>query len=282
MQSLQGVDQHTSNVFTGAQHVQAALIHVLEGVRFARWQRVAGARLHVFPPAVVGTTKPNQMAAPGVVAGQAHGLHHSLCTRHMKRHLVQPGNPSKPIHVVEHAGVVGAKHRPQFLHRLLAGLDAAFVEIVAQEVDAVGTGQVKKDIAVEVSHGHALRRLQKTAAFDVACQVIGVLVRHPIPPCELHVRNDAAGTRCHCDTFGIPRVIQGGQPGKAVTATLHHRAIGTVRVEEGVFVIGIARQQASDAFGDTRVTCERTVFGTRELKASFGFGQDPSQDAQGQ
>ena len=55
----------------------------------------------------------------------------------------------KAAHVVGDDRVVGAEHRAQRMRALLGDLDAIFVEVVAEDVDAVRAGEVVEDVAVE-------------------------------------------------------------------------------------------------------------------------------------
>ena len=280
VQGLQGVDQNAGNVFAGAQHMQAALVHVFECVRFTRGQRIARPRLNIFPPAVVRTAETHQMAALGVVAGQSHGLHHGFCAGHVKRHLVQTGDGFKALHVLEHAGMVSTEYRAQVFDCLLAGFDARLVEVVTQEVHAVRAGQVIKNVVVQVGDGDALRSFQEASAFDVPTQEISVLVGHPVTACELHVRNDLPGAGRHGDALGETCGVERSQFKKPVAPAFNHRAAGAIGVKKHGFVVVIARQQAGNTLGDARVSGQRPVFGTREFKSLLGFRQYPGQSAE--
>ena len=280
VQGLQGVDQHAGNVFAGTQHMQAALIHVFECVRFPRGQRIARPRLNIFPPAVVRTAETHQMAALGVVTGESHGLHHSFCAGHVKRHLVQTGDGFKALHVLQHAGMVGAEYRAELFDCLLAGFDARLVEVVTQEVYAVRAGQVIKNVVIQVGDCDALRSLDEASAFDVPAQEITVLVGHPVATCELHVRNDLPGAGRHSDTLREPRGVERCQFKKPVATAFNHGAACAIGVEKHGFVVVVARQQTGNALGDARVTGQRPVFGTREFKSLLGFRKYPGQSAE--
>ena len=90
------------------------------------------------------------MRAAGVIARQPHRLHHGLGAGHVEGHFVQAGDLPQALDVVGDDGMVGAQHRAEFAHPLGAARDALLVEVVAEQVDAVGTGQVVQDVAVEV------------------------------------------------------------------------------------------------------------------------------------
>ena len=85
-------------------------MHVAQGISFSRRERVAGAGLYVFPPAVVSPAKANQMALARVITGQTHRLHHRLGAAHVERHRVLSRYFFEPLHVIGHARVVGPQH----------------------------------------------------------------------------------------------------------------------------------------------------------------------------
>ena len=60
-------------------------------------------------------------------------------------------------------GMVGAEHGAERADAGDAVLDAALVDVVAEDVDAVRAGQVEGDVAVEVADAHAVRRLEEAA-----------------------------------------------------------------------------------------------------------------------
>jgi len=68
MHCLRWIDEHARDIAPVAQDAQRILRHVLQGVGFTRPQRVAHARLHVTPPAVIGAAEPHQVRAAGVIA----------------------------------------------------------------------------------------------------------------------------------------------------------------------------------------------------------------------
>ena len=57
--------------------------------------------------------------------------------------------------------MIEAEHRAERAHVRGAALDGLLVEIVAEDVDAIGAGQVVEAIAVEIGHGDAVARLQE-------------------------------------------------------------------------------------------------------------------------
>ena len=157
MQRLQRIDQHAGDVAARPQDMQRPLGHVGQRIGLVRRNRVADAGLHVAPPAVIGAGEAHQMRAAGVVARQPHRLHHGFGAGHVERDFVESGNLAQPLHVVGDDGVIGAEHRAERMRALFGLGDALLVEIVAEDVDAVGAGQVVEHVAVDVGDGDAGR-----------------------------------------------------------------------------------------------------------------------------
>ena len=101
---------------------------------------------------MIGAGKAHQMRALGVVAGEPHRLHDRFGAGHVEGDFVEAGNLAEPAHVVGDDGMVGAEHGAERVRALLADLDALLVEVVAEDVDAVGAGQVVEHVAVEIGH----------------------------------------------------------------------------------------------------------------------------------
>ena len=125
VQRLQRIDQHAGDVAPRPQHAQRILGHVLERIGLVRRHRIADARLHVAPPAVIGAAEAHQVRAARVVARQPHRLHHRLGARHVERHFVESGNLLQALHVVGDHGMIGAEHRAELAHAFGAALDAS-------------------------------------------------------------------------------------------------------------------------------------------------------------
>src|SRR5277367_2003631 len=147
MQCLQGIDQHARDVATLAQRSQRALIHVLEGIGFARGHRIAYAGLHIAPPAVVGAAETHEVGTPGVVARKPNRLHNRLSARHVERYFVLPGDVLETPDVVGDHRMIGAEHRTEGAHLRAAALDASLVEVIAVQIHAVRAGEVVEAIA---------------------------------------------------------------------------------------------------------------------------------------
>jgi hypothetical protein len=156
-------------------------------VYVVRRQRVADARLHVPPPAVVGAAEAHEMRAAGVIAGQAYRLHDRLGARHVKRHFVEPRDRQQPANVGDGDRMIGAQHRPQIGDPLAAAGNALLVKIVTEDVDPVGTRQVIEAIAIEIGDHDARRGFEKGARFEMFAHQPAELKGHPISRRELQI-----------------------------------------------------------------------------------------------
>ena len=200
------------------QHVQRPLRHVGQRIGLVRRHRIADAGLHVAPPAVIGAGEANQMRAPGVVARQPHRLHHGFGAGHVERDLVEAGNRAQPFDVVGDDGVVGAEHGPERMRALFGLGDALLVEVVAEDVDAVGAGQVVEDIAVDIGDGDAGRGLHEGAGAEMLAHQAAVLERHAVGFGELQVGDVLGRLRRHLPALGVTVLIDAGEAEEAVLA----------------------------------------------------------------
>ena len=199
--ALQRIDQHAGDVAPGAQDAQRLLGHVVQRVGLVRRHGIADARLHVAPPAVIGAAESHEVRPPRVIARQPDRLHHRLGARHVERHLVEAGNLLKPFDVAGDDRVVGAEHRPEIAHALLAARHALLVEVIAEKIDAVGSGEVVEAVAVEIGDRHAGGRLDERTGRKVLTHVPAELERHPVGVGELQVGDavfDFGGERARC------------------------------------------------------------------------------------
>ncbi len=162
--------------------------------------------------------------------------------------------------------MIGAEHRAELAHALDGARDRPLVEIVAQDVDAVGAGQIVEPIAVEVREHDARGRLHERRRFEVPAHDAAVLERHPIGVGELQI-GDAVG---HCggepDRFGKARVVKRRQPFEAGAALGHDLLGRIVGAEKPVFVIAVERHQRGHPPRHPGMAGQRPVLGLRELE----------------
>ena len=273
VQGLQGVDQHAGDIAPVAQHPQARLVHVLQGIRFAGRQRIAHAGLHVSPPAMIGAAESHQMRAPGVVARQPYRLHDGFGARHVKGHFFQTGNLQQAPHVVGGHRVIGAQHRPQPANALAAPLDALLVEVVAEYIDPVRARQIVEPVAVEIGDGDAGRGLYERACLEVPPHESAELERHAIAGSELQVGDpvgDFAGELGRLlEPFGKHR----GQSHEARVPGCGNLLRGAVGAEEMRFVVFVERHQRRETARHSRMPRQRAMLGERQLQANLQFAQ---------
>ena len=276
MHGLQGIDQHAGDVVAVAQHLQGVGVHFVEGERVrGRRHGVAWAGLHVIPPAVVGASKAHDFVAPGVVARQAHRLHHRLGARHMERHLVLPGDAAQPLHVVEHTRVVATQNRPQGLGHGRALGHAVFVVIQAQQIHAVRAGDVDKPVAVHVRQVHALAALPVAAGFDVALKHLPKLKGNADLPDQLHVRDQALGGLGVCQRQRAAALQLRAQRDKCLAPLSRNRGRGTVGAKPGGFVIAIGGHHLGNPLGHAQMAAQRRVLSKGQLQPLLGLATDP-------
>ena len=273
MQGLQRVHQHTGNIPTRPQHAQRTFMHVTQSVGGVCRHWVSGTGLHLVPPAMVGTTKADDVAAPGVVARKAHRLHHCFGARHVERHLIQAGNLAQPLQVVQHAGVVSPENRAQALDSLGTFFDTRFVEVVAKQVDAVGARQIKQAVAVNIVHHHTFGGLQECAHSEVFSKVAAVGKGYSVSSRELQVGQGGARFNCHRHGFREALRKCFGQLLEARFAAFHHFSSGTVRSEKCLLFVLVAGDPCRQPFGPAHVTRQRGVFGQRQSQPLPGFRQ---------
>ncbi len=288
MQRLQRVDQDTGDVAPGSQHLQRALGHVGERVGLVRRDRIAHARLHIAPPAMIRACETDQMRASGVVAvsythldvykrqvvaRKPHRLHHGLGAGHVERDFVEPGDGAQPRDVFGNDGMVGAEHGTERSGTRLGPRDAVLVEVVAEDIDAVRPGQVVEGIAVDVGHRDAARCLHENAGAEVLANQPAVLERHPVGCGELQIRDPLGRLRGHLPVAGEPFAKDLRQPEKTVPAPIGHLGRRPVGPEEIVAAEFVERDQARDAARHFRVPGQRAMLRPRQHDPGSQFGE---------
>ena len=214
------------------------------------------------------------MRAAGVVARQPHRLHHGFGAGHVERDFVEPGNLAQPPHVVGDDGVIGAEHRAERMGALLGLGDALLVEVVAEDVDAVGAGQVVEHVAVEIGDRDAGRRLHEGAGAEMLAHQAAVLERHPVGFGELQVGDALGRLRGHLPALGVALLVEAGEPEEAVLA-LQRDVVGrAVGAEEIVDVEFVKRHQPRDHVGHLGMSGQRAVLGARQRQPRLQFGED--------
>ena len=277
VQALQRIDEHAGNVLAPTQHLQRVLAHLAQVIGFKSARRIARTRLHIAPPAMVGTAEPHQMCAAGVVARQAHGLHHGLGTGHVERHFVHAGNLLQPFDVVADDRMVVAQHRSEVLYLAAAFGNALLVKIVAKHVDAEGARQVVKAVAVQIRHRYTFGRLEERTDLEQLAHQWHELERYAVVVDELHVRNAGLQRlRTFC-SFGIAFFKLGYHTLQCSTALRKDFGRCAVRVVEAGSVITVSRQQRCRATRHARMSRQRAVLGQGKFGPRFKFLQGDEQ-----
>ena len=266
MQTLLRIDQHAGDVATRAQHVQRFLGHFRKRIGLVRRQRIADARLHVAPPAVIGAAEAYQVAAPRVIAREPHRLHHRLGARHVERHLVEPGNLLDALGVLDDQRMVGAEHRAELVHARGTALDRALVEVVAEDVDAVGAGEIVEAVTVEIGDRHARGRLQEAAERQMRAHHAAILERHPVGAGELQVGNGFGRLGAAADRLGKARLVKLRQAEEAGAAQGCDVGGGAVAVEKPLLVEVVERHKAGEAARHAGMAGQRAVLGLGQFQ----------------
>ncbi len=277
MQRLQRIDQHTGDVAAAVENAQGRLVHVAQRVGLAFVRRIADPRLHVAPPSVVGAAESNQVAAAGVVSGEAYRLHHGLGSGHVKGHLVHAGYLEQPPHIVGDRRMVAAEHRAQVAHPLAAAGDALLVEVVAEDIHAVGARHVVELVAVQIGQRHAGGGRHERTAPEMPAHEAAELIGHAVTAGELQVGDaldDLRGQR------GVLRASRGESRRQAHEARppcfgdARGRLVDAKNPVISVLVVG---DEAREAARHARMSRHRTVFGARKLQPKPKLGQRQGQ-----
>ena len=223
---------------------------------------------------MIGAGETNQMRAPGVVARQPHRLHDRFGAGHVERDFVEPGNLAQPLHILGDDGMIGTEHGAECMGALFGFRDALLVEVVAEDVDAVGAGQVVEHIAVDIGDGDAGGGLHERAGAEIFAHQPAVLERYPVGFGELQVGDVRSRLGRHLPALGVALLIEAGEAEEGVLA-LHGdvagRAVGT---KEAVDIELVMRQQPRDHFGHFGMSGQRTVLGAGQRQPCLQFGED--------
>jgi hypothetical protein len=273
VQGLQRIDQNTGDVAAALEHAKRRIVHVAQGVGPALGHRIADPRLNLAPPTMVGAAEADQLASARVIPGQAHGLHHRLGPRHVKRDFVHARNLEQPAHVVGDDRVVAAEHRSELPDALAAAGDAVLVEVVPEDVDAVRAGNVIELVAVHIGQGHAGGGRYERAALEMPAHEAAELIGNAVTAGELEIGDGVEDARCE---GGVRRTARGEsrrQAHEARSAGLGDTLGRVVHPKDPLLAILVVRDETGEAARHARMTGDRPVLGSRQLQPSPEFGQ---------
>ena len=273
MQGLKWVHQNAGNITSRRKHFQRGFVHVFQRVSVLRCDRIANTGLHVAPPAVVRATKSDEMGALRVILCKTHRLHDRLGAGHMKRDFVQPGDRLQPCHILGHHWMIGTEHGPQRLYLCSAPFDAALVEVVAEYVHAIRTGQIEELIAVEICYQHAFRLVNEHASLEMGTNISAELKRNAIVRCELHIGDAIRDLRRHSCAFDKARLVQRAQLRESRAADRSHVVGCVIRSEKIGVVVLVVRHPLRNLSRHLRVSRQRAMLGQRQLNAGLEFRQ---------
>ncbi len=278
MKGLKRIDQHAGDVAATPQHAQRILRHVLERVSLMRGRGVAETRLHVAPPAVIGSAEAHEVRSARMIAREPHGLHDRLGAGHMKRHRIEPGHLPQPFDIVGDHRVIGAEHRAERGDPMPAPLQAVLVEIVSEQVHAIGAGEVVGGVAVEIRDGQAGGRLNECPEFEVAAHEAAVLEGHAIGLGELQVGDSLSRLRREPQRLRSALPENSREPEESGAARSGDRFRRAVRAEDMRLVVFIEWNERGDPPRHSRMSRERPVLRPRQLQARFQPGQHDRQN----
>ena len=209
------------------------------------------------------------MRAPGVIARQTHCLHHRFGARHMERHFILASNRQQCCYIRCDRRMVGAQHRAELRGERTATRHAFLVKIIAKHIDAIGPGQVHTLIAVQIGQGDAGRGIGERAGVQVLAHMAAELKRHPITSGEIQIRDTIAYRPGQRDRLGVTRHEFGAQPFKGRLALRGNRGRGSIGTEELILAVLVIGHPFGRKPAHARMTGERSMLGTGQLKAGF-------------
>src|SRR5579872_6948097 len=274
VQRLQRIHQHAGDVAPRPQDVKRLLRHFGERIGLVRRDRIADARLHVAPPSVIGAGESDEMGPLGVVAGEPHRLHHGFRAGHVEGDFIKPGNLGKTPRIFGNHGMVAAEHRPERVGALFTLDDTLLVKIVAENVDAVGAGQIVEQIAVDVGDGDAGGGLHERAGRQIFLDEPTVLKGHTVGAGELQVGDVPGGLGRQRAALGIKLGIKLSERKEGLSASGGDFVRRAIAAE--IFAIGkfVKRDQPRHPARHFRMPSQRAVLGARQCQPRRELRED--------
>ena len=194
----------------------------------------------------------------------------------MERDLVEAGQRAQPRDIVGDDGMELAQHRSEIGHLRDRLGDHAFIGIIAEQVDAVGAGQIVEIIAVEIGDGDARALLDEGADAKVRLHMGGELERHAIAAGELQIGQAGPRFGGKCASLGKTLSEQMRQPLEPLLAfrdDIIGRAIAAEEFGRIIFDHGNPARDAARPFG---MAGQRAVLGLGQKQAATAGGSADS------
>jgi hypothetical protein len=191
----------------------------------------------------------------------------------MKRHFVEPRDLLEARHVVGKRRMIGAQHGAEVTHALGAFLQAGLVEVVAEQIDAVGARQIVEGIAIEIGQRDPGRRLPERSRAQVLAHQPAELEGHAIRRCELQIRDAFLDFGRQLPRLGEMLLIELGQTYETGAPTAGNLVRSIVGAEELRLVELVEGDQRGQPARHARVAGQRPVLGLRQLQTRPELGQ---------
>jgi hypothetical protein len=166
-----------------------------------------------------------------------------------------------------------AEHRAK---RVGAGFglgDAFLVEVVAEDVDAVGAGQVVEHVAVDVGDGDAGRGFHEGAGAEIFLHQPAVLERDTVGLGELQVGDAFGCLGRQRPALGKAFAIELAEAEEGVLALGGDGRRRSVGAEEIVDVELVVREQSRYPLRHLGVAGQRSMLGARQRQTGRQFGE---------
>ncbi len=187
------------------------------------------------------------------------------------------GNLFQPPDVIDNDRMIAAQHGTEIAHPLCALCDALLVEVVTEDVDPIRSGQIVKAVAVEISHHHAVGRLQERSAFQIVPHDTAELKRHAISRGELQIGDSLRGFRRDQRSLRKARPVDIREPAKSGPAARDDVIRRLIRPEEHRLLVLVERNERGEPARYAGMSLERPMLGTRQRKARSDFGKHGDQ-----
>ena len=206
---------------------------------------------------MVGAAEAHDAPFARVVAGEPHRLHHRLRARHVERDLVLSGNFLQPPDVLQHDRVITTQHRTKIPGARPTFVDAGFVEIIAEDVDAVGAREIDAAVAVQVHQFGSLGARPEGTERQVLAQHRHELEGHAIGRGELQIRQPFARLRGSGERLRAALAQRLAEPLQRPAPTLCDIRRRPIYSKETQRVIAVAGQPTRQPRGHASMSGER-------------------------